>query len=396
MLLILLSEFILIDICNMPETNFILYKIITFLIVSVGIIPMITFIVMIKQNTTVFISCLTFFSITISIRNGGMPVFLFATNRVLSTLVGIGISLLVNNFSLLRRKNKDILFVSSLDNNFLSNTGDITPYIKYKLNNLYYKGMSLTFATTRTLSSLEYVFDDVDLTKPMVVMNGAAIYHFDEKRYDDIFTINQNARLFIESKIKENNMNAFVYSINDNMLHCYHKKLVNDGECAFYNIRRKNEFDNFVRAELPLDLYASLFIIVDKKERIEKLEKEINNSEYCKEVDLIVYKFDEIEGDYWYLKINSHIARKENMINKIMEEGNYGKVVVCGSGRTDIPVIEQADFSICLNKAPDYIKEKVDLIIDSNPEEVLKIFEKIYHSRNVDRTINKIKKKYIK
>ena len=58
-----------------------------------------------------------------------------------------------------------------------------------KLNNLYYKDMPLTFATTRTLSSLEYVFDDVDVSKPMVVMNGSAIYHFNEKRYDNIYNI---------------------------------------------------------------------------------------------------------------------------------------------------------------------------------------------------------------
>ena len=52
-----------------------------------------------------------------------------------------------------------------------------------------------------------------------------------------------------------------------------------------------------------------------------------------------------------------------------------------------------ADFS---TGAPDYIKDEVNTVIDSNSENVLKIFEKIYHSRNVNRTINKIKKKYIK
>jgi hypothetical protein len=51
--------------------------------------------VILNQKTATFISCLTYFSVTISIRNGGLPVFLFATNRVLSTLVGVGIALLI-------------------------------------------------------------------------------------------------------------------------------------------------------------------------------------------------------------------------------------------------------------------------------------------------------------
>ena len=396
MVLILLSEFILIDIFNLEEQNFILFKLITFLVVSIGIIPLISFTVMVKQNTAVFITCLTFFSVTISTRNGGMPVFWFATNRVLSTLVGIGISLLVNNFSFFRNKNKDILFVSSLDNNFLTNGNGISAFVKYKLNNLYFKNMPLTFATTRTLSSLEYVFEEVEVNQPMVVMNGASIYSFEEKKYDNIYNINHEARLFIEEKLKENAVNAFVYSINDNMLHCYHQKLINEGEKSFYNIRRKNDFDNFVRADLPCDLQASMFIIIDVKDKIEKIVESIDNSPYNNLVDLVVYKYDEIESDYWYLKINSHYARKENLIDQIREKGEFSKLIVCGSGRTDIPLIHKSYFSICLSTAPEYLQKEVDLVIDNNPESVVKVFEEIFHARNIDKKITKIKRKYMK
>ena len=117
MFIMLISEYILIDVYNLPETNIYLFHTITYLIVSLAIIPLIVITLMLKQKTAVFITCLTFFSVTISIRNGGLPVAIFATNRVLSTLIGIGISLFVNNVSLIRRKNNNILFVTSLDNN---------------------------------------------------------------------------------------------------------------------------------------------------------------------------------------------------------------------------------------------------------------------------------------
>ena len=196
MLIILITEFILIDKLNLNNTNYPLYLLITYLIVSIGVIPLIMIAIMFKQQTCVFISCLTYLSVTISIRNGGMNVIHFATNRVLSTLIGIGISLLINNISLLRRKNKDILFVSSLDNNFLTKD-NISPYVKYKLNNLYYKKMPLVFATTRTPSSLNYVFDEVGVNYPMVIMNGAAIYHFDNGLYEDKCKIDDDAEQFI-------------------------------------------------------------------------------------------------------------------------------------------------------------------------------------------------------
>ena len=76
----------------------------------------------------------------------------------------------------------------------------------------------------------------------------------------------------------------------------------------------------------------------------------------------------------------------------LQKRDNFKKVVVCGSGKTDIKMIEMADFSVCLSTAPDYIKEKVDLVLGENKGEVLKVFEKIYHGKDFNKIIKKIKK----
>jgi len=391
MIVIIIFEFIFISKLNLNESNFILYKTLEFIVVSLGIIPLIMIAVALKQQPAVFISCLTYLSVTISIRNGGMAIWLFATNRVLSTLIGIGISLFVNNFSLIKRKNKDVLFVSSLDNNFL-NQGNINDYIKFKINNLYYQGMSLTFATTRTPSSLSYIFKDVEVTYPMVVMNGSAIYRFDNNEYYNINKIDNDTEKYIEKTLSKYNVNAFRYIVDDNMLHCFYKKIENDKEKEYYQQRRKDQFDNFVRAELIDDLDVSQYIIIDTKERIEKVCEDIYNSNYSSFVDLVTYKYDEKSDDYWYLKINSVASKKEIQIQKIQNAEEINKIIVCGSGKTDIELINKADLSICIEGAPQYIKDKVDIIV-KGPDEVLKIYEKIYHSGNVDKLINKYKKK---
>ena len=394
MIVMLITEYILIDLISLPDTNIYLFYLINYFIVSIAIIPLIVITIMLKQQTSVFITCLTYFSVTISIRNGGLPVAIFATNRVLSTLIGIGISLLVNNLSLIRNKNKNILFVTSLDNNLLSaGSSEVSSYIKYKLNNLYYKNMPLAFATTRTLSSLEYIFDDIDVNFPLVTMNGAAIYHFKDKTYDNIYTIKKEVTKYIDQELMKENINAFIYAIDDNMLHCYFHHLENEEEIKFYQERRQNNFDNFVRATIPDDLKASLYIIVDKKDKINQLVKVLENSIYILEIDLVIQN---INDEYCNLKINSKTARKENSIQLLKEKGKFEKMIVCGSGKTDIDLIKQADFSFCLNTAPDYIKEVVDVVIGDNPEEILKYFEKIYYSYNIDKAINNIKKKCLK
>ena len=107
-----------------------------------------------------------------------------------------------------------------------------------------------------------------------------------------------------------------------------------------------------------------------------------------------MYKEDINGKDYWYLKITNSLAKKENYVNSIKEENNLTKLIVSGSGRTDLPLIRQADLSLCLDTAPSYIKDEVDIIIHGNAETVLRIYDKLYHSKNIDKEIEKLKIKY--
>ena len=396
MILIFIAEYIFIELLNLQNTNFILYKLIIFTIVSIGIIPLIMIIVKFKQKSAVFIACLTYLSVTISIRNGGMPVFQFATNRILSTLIGAFISLGINNFSLLRNKNKNLLFISSLDNNFINSKGEIDPFVKYELNTLYYNQMPLTFVTTRTLTSLEPIFKEVDVNFPMVVMNGASEYDFVTKEYKNVIVIKNDVRKYLDEQLKIDHLNAFVYTIYDNIMRSYHNKLINDGEIDYYNKRKVGTSFSFVRGNLPDDLNPSMYVIIDKLENILKFKESVEKSNYSSEIDLIVYKYPKISDDieYYYLKINSKIATKENRILKFREKYQFEKIIVCGSGKTDINLIKMSDFSLCLNNAPDYVKNEVDVVLKTdNPADVLKVFSKLYRSKNVDRDINKIKNK---
>lgn len=397
MIVILITDSVLIDVFNLAETNFVLYTFITYVVVALAIIPLIWLTVVMKQQIATFITCLTYFSVTISIRNGGLPVFLFATNRVLSTLVGVGIALVVNNFSLIKNKNKNILFVSSIDNNLLNrNSTEMSPYLKYKINNLYYKEMPLTFITTRTLSTLQGLFNDVEVGFPIVVMNGAAVYHFPTKTYDDIFKIGPNVRSQVEKCLDSHGINYFTYSIDDNQLHCFYNQITNPAQQEYYDMCRKSNFDNFVRALLPAESGSSLYIVIEKKEIINNLVEILSSEEFKHKIDIVTFPFGEEDAEYHYLKINSVASRKENMIKAFVSKQQFDSIIVCGSGKSDIPVIELSTFSFSLNTSPSEVQEKVDLVIDDDPENIMKIFEKIYHSRKPQQTIEKIKKKYNK
>lgn len=395
MIIVLIIEFIFINLLNLENTHLLLYYLFRYLLVTISLIPLIMITVKLKQVDAVFITCLTFLSVTISARNGGMPVLQFATNRVLSTLIGVGVSLLVNNYLFgLKKCNKDILFVTSLENNFVSKNDELSAFTKYKLNELFDFDIPLIFATTRTPMSFEYIFKDINIKYPMITMNGAAKYRFDLKRYSNVDHIEPETRLKIDEAIKVKNMNAFVYTVNDHVLHAYHNVLVNEGEKLFYKHRKHQNAYSFVRGVLPLDLFPSLYILIDTKERIEEFLEYCNSIKLNEIATLVTYKYRDInDKEYFYLRIYDNNVSKENYVNSIKKENNLNKLIVCGSGRTDINLLRQADLSMCLNTAPDYIKDEVDYVINGNAETVLRIFDKIYHSPDVNKTIEKFKNK---
>ena len=266
-----------------------------------------------------------------------------------------------------------------------------------KLNDLYDSDIKLSFATNRSATSFEYIFNNINISYPMIIMNGSAKYKLNQKRYSDVYHLENNVREVIDQTLNKLNMNSFTYTINDHVLHAYHGILINEGEKMFYSHRRNQNAFTFVRGVMPLDLKASLYIIVDTKENIDKFIEEFNKNEYSNQVNLVVYKYKTINDiDYFYLRINNINSNKENCIKSLIKKDSLEKLIVSGSGRTDIPLIKMADLSMCLSNAPDYVQKEVDIVIDGNAETILRIYNRLYHSYNVDYEINKIKEKYSK
>lgn len=392
LLVILLSDAFLINYLNLNVVNPLLYKTLLYVFVSIGIIPLIYLTVIMKQNSCVFITCLTYLSVTISIRNL-QPVHIFATNRVISTLLGIGIALLINNISLIRNRNKNILFISTLES-ILNKKNKLSPYARYTINDMYFKEVPLSIVTQKTLSGFRHIFDDVDVTFPFVVMDGAAIYHFDKQEYENVYNIDKVSEQKINNILNELNVDAFCYCIYDNILYCYYKNIDNAGEEYYYNIRRKNQFDNFVRADILDDIFVTQYTIIHKlnviNDIINKLEEELGEV-----VTYDVEPYEEIAGNFYSLNIISSSSTKANLLRQIKGD-KYQKVIACINKLDDLPILEVSDFSFCLASADKEVKERVDVVIKGNPDKVLKIFNTFYHSYTPDLIISFLKNKYRK
>lgn len=363
------------------------YYILLYLVVSLGLIVLMNLIRLTKTSYAGFITCLTYLAVTISIRNGGMGPFLFTNNRVLSTIIGVYLAVYVNSFPHFTHKNKNILFIAGLDSALYDKEAKLVPGNLNRIRDISHWDMKFTYMTSRNADYVMKSLSPAQIKHPMIVMNGCAIYHPIEKKYSDIVVLNKDTCNEIENILLSLKVNSFKYVYNEEKFDCYYDNLNEVGSRAYYN--KNNETNlKLVKAIIPADLTPSMFLIVEKEEKIKEIR---NNLIKFKDIEIYEYDFTGLDG-YKTLRIMSKEANKTNALNKLKEYINYDYIVAAAGRAYDAEVVDASDFSFCLNLAPKSIKNKVDYIIETeDSKDIITLMEKIYFKKDYKKYIEELK-----
>ena len=127
--------------------------IIPFILVGIITIIVIHTAVLLNQKNAAFVAVLTFISITLNpndLISSEYGEWLFGFNRILSTIIGVLVALIVNLFKIPHRtKNKDLLFCVGIEDILKSDNATMKGFMNYKLNHMSYIGANCTLFTTR-------------------------------------------------------------------------------------------------------------------------------------------------------------------------------------------------------------------------------------------------------
>lgn len=388
-LIVLLVEQIILPNSPYILSNDYLTWFISYSIYSIALVGAIFLAIKFRQAPAVFITCLTYLSVTVSIRNGGQPVVYFGLNRILSTIFGVMVSVCINLIRFPHIKNKNVLFVVGLDRTLLYKK-KLTGFTEYKLNRLIERGLNITFVTTRTPSSVNRIFEKVKLNLPVVVMNGAATYDFETDSYSNIQVIPKEITNKIDKYILDNQIGSFAYSFLENDLIIYYNNLKNECEVSCFKKHKHSYFKNYVNDVPHENNLISYYIMIDKKEKILNIAKDIKEI-CCDEIIINYYPYEE-DLEYYILKIQDNDASKVDSINALGLADSADVTIAFGGELYDIPMLMKADLSICFSDAPSEVIKASDFVIDkTNPDTVIKTIEKLYYGYNLEGHINKMR-----
>lgn len=302
---------ILVELYVIPFDN----ELFRYITISLLIIPIIYTTVIFNKKNASYFSCVVFLSIVVNHLKDKNP-YLFVFNRMMDTMIGIGLALIINTFELPRKRRNDLLFVAELDKVLLNMKETLTSYSKIELNKMLDDGVKLTIATMKTPGALVTSLQDIRLNLPVIAMDGAILFDMKENKYLKVYEMTHEETKKLVDLIQARNMHCFINTVVEDSIMIYYGDFKNPVESDIYNNLRSSPYRNYIKEELP-DRYGAVYLmLIDETEKIESLYEELERLGYTKEFKVLKYDSDDYPG-YTYIKIYNKKAIKENMIKYV-------------------------------------------------------------------------------
>ena len=298
--------------------------------------------VLMKVTESSYFSCVVFFSITMNHIGDENP-YLFVFSRLMDTVIGIAIALLVNSVHLPRGRVLDTLFVSGVSDAILGVGKKLRPYSKVELNRLIADGAKFTVSTMQTPATVRELMDGVNLPYPIIAMDGAVLY--DMKRMEYVKTVSlsdvQAERMarFLDTQ----GIPFFLNTIEDNLLVIRYRELANDAMRRLYETKRRSPYRNYARLREGEYQNTVYFLVLERSETIAALKERIQAEPWAG--DYRVVADPTLDQDGWSgLRICSAVASRESMLRELEARMGTSRTVTFGSVQRQYDVyIENAD-----------------------------------------------------
>ena len=305
--------------------------------------------VLLNCKKSSYFSCVVFLSITTMHITDPNPL-LFVGNRVLDTLIGIGLAIIVNSVHLPRQKNDDFLFVSGIDDTLLTSDEDLTSYSKVELNRIIDNGAKFTVSTIRTPASVREALGDIQLKLPIIAMDGAVLYDMSENSYLMKYQMSVSQAKIMTDFLDKEGFHYFTNTITEDLLVIYYQKLVNSAEKDIYEKKKKSPYRNYVKAWDAVCDNVVYFFLIDEKSKVEELYKKMSEQKWAGDYKMVLADSVNYSG-YAHIKIYHKDATREHMLLNLQALLNIEKTVTFGSieGKYDV-IIADSDKNVMVKE----------------------------------------------
>lgn len=272
------------------------------------------------------------------------------------------------------------LYISDLDGTLLNQDTKLSPYTIKTLNSLLEQGLLFTVATARTAATVSTLLAPLNLSIPVILMNGVIIYHLTDKKYIKVHTLPKKTVLQVIDILNQYNLKPFIYEAKSDELTAYYESFKNKTMKEFYEERANCEgkkfvkLDNFSHMDTDNIIYFSL---LDTKEALEPVYNILSQNPL---LSVAFYKDIYTTEDIWYLEIFSVHGSKYNGAKFLREEYGFDRLIGFGDNLNDIPLFKACEEACAVENGKEEVKQIATHRIGSNNEDGVARFIKEHYT----------------
>ncbi len=258
---------------------------------------------------------------------------------------------------------KKTLYVTDLDGTLMRNDKSISDASIEIFNSLIEDGVSITYATARSIRSASVITEGIHFELPVITRNGTVFADSRTGRELEIATFQPEELALIRNYINGLEIPGFVTTYIDG---CEKKR---------YLAGRENEGFRYYLADHATDqrlqavnteeeMYEGevcYFTFIADKEELDPLFLRVGKGERWN----CVYQRDTYRPEYW-LELCPKAATKANAIRKLQKTCGCERLVVFGDTMNDASMFRIADEAYAVGNADEGLKEIATGVLGTN------------------------------
>ena len=220
--------------------------------------------------------------------------------------------------------------MSGIDDTLLTPGGELSAYCRVELNRMIENGAQFTVSTIRTPASLMEPLRGVNLSLPVIAMDGAALYDLTDNSYEKVYVISEEQSEKIQKYFEMRGQAFFTNVVIEDVLLIYYE----DSDQAYYNQlieqKRKSPYRNYLKRDGIVSKNVVYFMIIDETEKIERIASALMQESLFRNLRITVEKTADFQ-DCSLLKIYNKNATKENMLDYLKRDLHVQRTVTFGT-----------------------------------------------------------------
>ncbi|MDX2249552.1 MAG: HAD family hydrolase [Bacteroidia bacterium] len=264
------------------------------------------------------------------------------------------------------------IFITDLDGTLLQNDATLSTYARKGLEELIQKGVSISFATARSIVSVKLIMGDLPLRLPVVCSNGAYISDLKSGTHRAIQALPKPFDYELLSLFKTAGFHPFVCSWHEGRDNLYIEPNLNEGMRHYREDRIRAGDERLKDIENTFSVMGEKVIclnMIDRIEPLEEMQAELNRR-FPEQLQTYIYQ-NGYGSDWYWLSVYDQLATKARAISLLVNELGYSTehLTVFGDNLNDISMFEIARHKIATGNARPELKALATEVIDTNEKD---------------------------